>query len=321
MLDGRGAGSNVGFSYASIIRDAQKARWNIDEVLTCVHEIDLQRDLLPEALVHVEALGLPDPQARRCANQIRAHAYLQIFALCERFILPFVMVHAGRSLHDSTEELLALMQFGEEEAKHIALFERFSDAFAFGFGSVCEVIGPPDDIVGSILAEHPLALALAVLHIEWMTQEHYLRSVRANVEIDAQFRNMLRFHWIEEAQHARIDTLIIEEMVVGQSEDDLREGVRGYLRIMRRLKRAFRDQVELDIEAFERTGGALDDAERDRWREIQAAAYREAFILAGLEHPRFRTTVERNFGGGIGELVRAARRWAVPKGMLASAPG
>lgn len=309
---------NVGFSYASIIRDAQKARWNIDQVLTCVHEIDFHRDLLPEALVHVDALGLPDPAARRQANQIRAHAYLQIFALCERFILPFVMIHAGRSLHTSTEELLALMQFGEEEAKHLALFERFAEAFAFGFGSVCEVVGPADDIAGSVLAEHPLAVALAVLHIEWMTQEHYLRSVRGNADIDAQFGNMLRFHWIEEAQHARIDMLIIEKMVVGQSEEDLLEGVRGYLRIMRRMKRLFRDQVELDIEAYERTGGSLDDARRERWREVQTAAYREAFILAGINHPRFRATVRRCFGDGESELARAARRWVVPESLLAS---
>jgi hypothetical protein len=266
----------------------------------------------------VEALGLTDPQARRHANQIRAHGYLQLFALCERFILPFVMVHAGRALHTSTEELLALMQFGEEEAKHIALFERFSEAFAFGFGSVCEVVGPSDDITGSVLAEHPLAVSLAVLHIEWMTQEHYLRSVRGSVDIDAQFKNMLRFHWVEEAQHARIDMLLIDKMVTGHSEQDLKEGVRGYLRIMRRLEQLFADQIELDIEAFGRCGGTLDGAQRDRWREVQAAAYREAFVLAGMNHPRFRSTVERCFGGGLEDLSRAAERLAVPDAMLSS---
>jgi len=306
----------VGPSYASIIRDAQKVRWDIEEVLSCVHDIDFQRDLLPEALVHVRPVGLPDPEARRHANQIRAHAYLQLFALCERFILPFVMVHAGRALHTSTEELLALMQFGEEEAKHIALFERFSEAFSFGFGSVCEVVGPADELSGAVLAEHPLAVALIVLHIEWMTQEHYLRSVRGSVDIDPQFKAMLRFHWIEEAQHARLDGLIIEKLAASQSEEDLYEGVRGYLRIVDRLDRVLTDQVQLDIEAFGRAGGTLDDTQRERWREVQPAAYREAFVLAGIDHPRFRRTVEQHFGPAAAELHRAIERLAVPPGLL-----
>lgn len=306
----------MGPSYASIIRDAQKVRWDIEEVLSCVHDIDFQRDLLPEALVHVRPVGLPDPEARRHANQIRAHAYLQLFALCERFILPFVMVHAGRALHTSTEELLALMQFGEEEAKHIALFERFSEAFSFGFGSVCEVVGPADELSGAVLAEHPLAVALIVLHIEWMTQEHYLRSVRGSVDIDPQFKAMLRFHWIEEAQHARLDGLIIEKLAASQSEEDLYEGVRGYLRIVDRLDRVLTDQVQLDIEAFGRAGGTLDDTQRERWREVQPAAYREAFVLAGIDHPRFRRTVEQHFGPAAAELHRAIERLAVPPGLL-----
>lgn len=307
----------MSFSYASIIRDANKARWAIDDVLACVHDIDFSRDLLPEPLVHVAPLALPDPEARRHANQIRAHSYLQLFALTERFILPFVMVHAGRALHASTEELLALMQFGEEEAKHIALFERFSEAFGFGFGTVCETVGPADDVAGMVLAEHPLAVALAVLHIEWMTQEHYLRSVRGSVEMDPKFKDMLRFHWVEEAQHARIDMLLIDKMTAQSSEDDLREGVRGYLRICRRLKRLLGQQVELDMEAFVRAGGSLDDAQRERWREVQGAAYREAFVLSGLRHPKLQATVRRCLPEGMVEIERAVKRWAVPEGLLA----
>ena len=91
---------------------------------------------------------------------------------------------AADALRSSAERLLAIMQFGEEEAKHIALFERFAEAFEFGFGSACEVIGPAADICDQVLAEDPLAVGLLTLHIEWMTQEHYTAGVRGREEIE-----------------------------------------------------------------------------------------------------------------------------------------
>jgi hypothetical protein len=283
------------YSYASILRDAQKARWSLDDVSACLHQIDFARRFLPDTLVHVDALDFLDDDGRRHLNQIRAHSYVRTFALVERFILPFVMMHAADSMHGSSEQLLALMQFGEEEAKHIALFERFSEAFEFGFGSACRTIGPPQEIAESVLAEDPLSVALAVLHIEWMTQDHYLRSVRNAEDIDPEYKNLLRFHWVEEAQHARLDTLLIDSAVKECSSGRRRLALDGYVRIVESLATALRDQVELDMEGFVSAGGSLTDAQRDRWRTSQATAYQEAFLRAGIVHPRFRAVVERNF--------------------------
>lgn len=299
----------MSFSYASILRDAQKARWSLDDVLACVHQIDFDRRFLPDALVHVDALHFLDDDARRHLNQIRAHSYVRTFALVERFILPFVMMHAGESMHESSEQLLALMQFGEEEAKHISLFERFSEAFEFGFGASCETVGPPQEIAANVLAEDPLAVALAVLHIEWMTQDHYLRSVRNAEEIDPEYKNMLRFHWVEEAQHARLDTLLIDNAVQACSSAQRRAALDGYVRIVESLATALRDQVELDIEGFVRAGGSLTDADRDDWRASQATAYDEAFLRAGIVHPRFRAVVERHFDPRGEMLDRLAARF------------
>ena len=299
----------MGYSFARIIQDAEKARWRIEDVLQCVHDLDFGREFLPEALVRVGELEFLDPIARRHANQIRAHSYLRLFALVERFILPFVMTHAGRVLHSSAEELLALMQFGEEEAKHIALFERFSQAFEFGFGSSCEVVGPSAEIAGAVLAEDPLGVALATLHIEWMTQEHYLHSARGGA-IDPQFEKLLRHHWIEEAQHARIDTILIERMAGDESEHGCRRAAAAYVRIFDAFAALLDRQVELDIEAFCRAGGSLNDGQRARWRASQRAAYREAFVLAGVNHRRFRAVIHGSFPGCRETIDQAARRWS-----------
>lgn len=281
------------FSYSTILADAQRARWSLDEVTARVADIDFRRSFLPDALVHVEELEFLAPDERRIVNQIRAHSYLRLFALVERFILPFAVMHAGDALHRSHDELLALMQFGEEEAKHIALFERFSEAFELGFGCFCEIVGPSEEIAGAVLAEDPLAVALLVLHIEWMTQDHYLRGVKDATGVDSAFTYLLRCHWLEEAQHARIDTLLLEKMARERNEAERERALAGYVALLELLSGALRNQVELDIEAFRRGGGSFDDAQRDRWREQQTLAYEDAFLAAGLHHPRFRGVVDR----------------------------
>jgi hypothetical protein len=48
--------------------------------------------------------------------------------------------------------------------------------------------------------------------IEWFTQLHYIEHVRDASGLDELFRDLLRFHWMEEAQHAKLDTMLIDEI-------------------------------------------------------------------------------------------------------------
>lgn len=286
------------YSYTSILGDAQRARWSLDEVAAHVHELDFTRPFLPERLVHTAGLDELDAHARLVLNHVRAHAYLRLFALVERFILPFAMLHASQAMHASPERLLALMQFGEEEAKHMLLFERFSEAFEFGFGAHCEVIGTADEIAGRVLSEDPLTVALMVLHIEWMTQDHYTAAVRGRTEIDPRFESLLRHHWIEEAQHARLDTLLLDELIADCPEPRRDRALRGYHELLEVFDGLLAAQVELDVEALGRVAGPLSDRVRDRLRAAQHDSYREVFLRAGYEHPRVVEFITRRFGGG-----------------------
>jgi hypothetical protein len=300
------------YSFASIISDAQRARWSLDEVAAGVHDLNFGRRFLPDRLVHVDHLDVLEPGVKLAINHIRAHSYLRMFALVERFILPFAMTHAAAAMRASAERLLALMQFGEEEAKHIALFERFSEAFEFGFGSHCAVVGSSEAVADQVLAEDPLAVGLLVLHIEWMTQEHYTASVRTSAEIDPQFASLLRHHWMEEAQHARIDTLLLEEMIEGYPEPAREQALRGYLDLLERFDELLANQVDLDVEALTSVVGSLAGPTRDRLRTNQRASYREVFLRAGIEHPRVQAFIRRHFGGQHSSLEASSARWRMP---------
>jgi hypothetical protein len=296
-------------SFASILKDSERARWSLEEVTSQLHTIDFQRPFLPERMVHHRP-GQLDPMTDLVLNQIRAHSYLRWLALIERFILPFAMQHAAKSLHGSHERLLALMQFGEDEAKHIALFERFSDAFEIGFGCHCEVAGPAALIADRVLAEDPLSVGLLVLHFEWLTQAHYTTSIRGQTSIDPQFASLLDHHWQEEAQHARIDALLLEEML--QHCPDLRRErvVRGYLELLERLDVLIVEQVELDLDSLVRALGSELPGGHDWLRADQLASYREQMLSIGLEHPSVRAVIAQRFPRARGSVAAAAARWA-----------
>lgn len=86
----------------------------------------------------------------------------------------------------------------------------YTRAFQAGFVTNRETIGPPEKIGKAVLAHSPLGVALVILGIEWMTQQHYLESVRDDEDLDPQFKSLLRYHWMEEAQHTKLDTLMVQ---------------------------------------------------------------------------------------------------------------
>jgi hypothetical protein len=210
------------YSYEATLRSSQRASWKLEDVIGAGSALDFTRPFLPEPLARTEPLDFLDAREKRVLNQIRGHAYLAIFGLVEELILPFVLDQARAELRGDDWRVRALLQFAGEEAKHIQLFKRFREQFERGFGERCDVIGPPEEVARAELAHDPLGVALAILHIEWMTQRHYLDGSRDDGRLDAHFKSLLKHHWMEEAQHARLDTLMVEALAAGRMQQSSR---------------------------------------------------------------------------------------------------
>jgi hypothetical protein len=132
-----------------------------------------------------------------------------------------------------------------------------------------------------------------------MTQRHYLDSVRDDQGLDPQFKSLLRHHWMEEAQHAKLDTLMVEIMAeAGPAE--IEKGINDYAALGGMLDGGFRQQAEFDLASFQRVAGrVLNSKEQDLFRSIQTQALRWTFLGSGMTHPNFLETV--------GDLNPAAR--------------
>jgi hypothetical protein len=288
------------FSYPAVLSAGTRANWQIEDVLPEAAQFDFTRPFMPEALVRIAALSGLSESERLTLNHVRGHEYLAIFGLVEEFILPFVLDHVRSDLAGD-ERSRALLQFASEEAKHIQLFKRFQQTFAAGFDTPCAVIGPAEAIRAEVLRHHPLSVALLVLHLEWMTQGHYLGSIRDDAGIEPLVASMLRHHWIEEAQHAKLDTLMVDALAGGLNTDEVDAAVDGYLEIGAFFDAGFKAQVELNLAAFERAIGRTLDTETQRaFLENQHQALRWTYLGCGMTHPNFAASLD-----GISPNARA----------------
>jgi hypothetical protein len=284
---------NHGYSYQSTLTASRAVNWRIEDIIGGERRLDFTKPFMPESLARVEPLTFLTPDEKRILNQIRGNTYLCIFGLVEEFILPFVLDHARPQLQGDDYRVRALLQFAGEEAKHIQLFKRFRQDFEDGFGSECSVIGPPEAIAAEILAHGPLGVALAILQIEWMSQRHYVDSIKEDQELDPQFKSLLKHHWMEEAQHAKLDTLMVESLAAGRSEDALMQGVEELIDIGGFLDGGLAQQVEFDMDAFERaTGRLLKDPEAEQFRLVQRQANRWTYLGTGMTHEKVLETLE-----------------------------
>jgi hypothetical protein len=280
------------YLYEDILTASQQVNWKIEDIIGGDRQLDFSRHFMPESLARVDQLAFLSEAERCTLNQIRGHAYLNIFGLVEEFILPFVIDHTRPNLQQDDHRTRAMLAFAAEEAKHIHLFKRFRDEFVKGFGSAPDMIGPPEAVAQHILGHHPLGVALVILHIEWMTQRHFLDSIIADDRLDAQFKSLLRNHWMEEAQHAKLDTLMVFDLVKGQDADYIAAGIDGYLKIGGFLDEGLKQQTQFDLEALERAiGRRLTDAQRAEFTRVQHQANRWTYLGSGMSHPKFLETV------------------------------
>ena len=282
------------YTYQGALMASEGVHWRVEDIIGGDKRLDFTKPFMPESLARVRGLSFLNPDEKQTLNQIRGNAYLCIFGLVEEFILPFVLDHARPQLPQDDYRTRAFLQFASEEAKHIHLFKRFRQEFENGFGTPCSVIGPPNEIAKVILAHDPLAVALVILQIEWMSQSHYLGSIKDDQELDAQFKSLLKNHWMEEVQHAKLDTLMVEALAEGRTPAEIEAAVEGYFAIGSFLDAGLVQQVEFDLEAFTRaTGRELSDAEKEEFRRVQLQANRWTYLGSGMTHERFLSTLEK----------------------------
>ncbi|MGZ3421565.1 MAG: diiron oxygenase [Polyangiales bacterium] len=296
------------YDYATCVRNSEKMAWRVDEVMPPDTRLDFTRPFLPEALSGERKLDFLSDDARLKLNQITGHAYLNLFAFVEEYIIATAVRHAQAEMHGDHHAIRALVRFADEEIKHQQLFYRYLEAFKDGFGHECEVLGDAAAVAGVILSKSPMAVLLVTLHLEIMTQAHYTESVRDDDTIDHLFARLLKHHWMEEAQHARIDALELDKLVSEAAPPQLEKAFADYQDLIGAFDGLLEAQAKMDLPSLKRaTGKSFTSEQEEAIIRAQHAAYRNTFLVLGMKNRMFMDIVSTIHADGAQRIAERAQ--------------
>lgn len=274
--------------YQELLETSQRVNWRLEDLTGEGRRLDFTRPFLPETFAQTAPLNFLSQAEKLKLNQIRARGYLALFELVEAFVVPFISDQADDGLVAEPFRAQALRHFAAEETKHRELFSAVLCEFDAGFGTECGLIGPAEDICRAILGHGPLALTIAILGLEWMSQGHYLGAVKDDQHLDPQFKNLLKYHWIEEAQHVKLDSLVLKSLAQRSSALDIGTAITEYFEIGAFLDGGFKQQTELDLNSLERSiGRTLSEDQRQQFLDVQHQALRWTFLGSAMENRNF----------------------------------
>jgi len=292
---------NYDTDYEKLLQTSLRVNWRVEDIIGNGTRMDFSKPFLPESFARTQALTFLTPDEQRVLNQIRAYGYLAMFELVERCILPCIEGHIEKTRDAEGFRTPALAQFAAEEAKHIELFVNFRREFEEDFGSECGFIGPAEQIGAAIRDHSPLGLAVFILGIEWATQCHYVESIRDDQMLDPQIKSLLKHHWLEESQHAKLDALVFYELAAKSSPEQVTQAIDDFLHIGAFIDAGLKQQTELDLASFEAaTGRSLTEDQRVEFVTAQHQAMRWTFLGSAMRN--------KGFLDAIGSVSQAERK-------------
>ena len=299
------------YQYDTVLDGSLRNAWTVDD---CFQDrtFDFTKSFVPERIAGVRGISCLDGDEKRMLNQIRGNTYCHIFAFVEEYIVPMVMDSARADVYgdETPTAVAAALRRGGDQAPG-ADGPRLPRVRHWLRRRVRPRSQDARRWLRSCWTASQLAALLLTSMIEWFTQLHYTEHVRDRSDLDDLFRDLLRFHWIDESRHARLDSLLIDEVAATLSADERERAIDELLQLGGAIDGLLAQQVELDIDALQRaTGRQFSDAERDEIRIEQLRAYRWTFIVSGLEHPNFVRIVNELTEHGTAKIAAAAQALA-----------
>ena len=144
-----------------------------------------------------------------------------------------------------------------------------------------------------VRSKSELAVLLLIDIIEWFVQVHYTEHVLDKTDLDGLFRDLLKHHWLDEAQHAKMDTMLIAEMVEDMPLAEREAAIDEVLELGGAIDGLLQQQIALNIDALAiATGRVFTESEREEISAKTLRAWRWTFLVSGLEHPNVVKLVE-----------------------------
>ncbi|MGE0686625.1 MAG: hypothetical protein AB7P33_07775 [Dehalococcoidia bacterium] len=280
------------YSYSEVLANSKKVAWTEDTVLNN-RRFDLTRRFLPNSLSGVDGISCLSEDEKRILNQIMGTAYCHLFAFVEEFIIPTVSEEAIHEPYGDEVRQRSLLRFSEDELKHQEMFRRSIALFREQSGIDLQLLPDREAVAGVVRSKSKLAVLILIDIIEWFVQVHYTEHVLDESGLDGLFRDLLKYHWLDEAQHAKMDTMLIAETVGDLSLAEREAAIDEVLELGGAIDGLLQSQIQMNIDALEHaTGRAFSAEERAEIAAKTLKAWRYTFLTSGLDHPKVVKMVE-----------------------------
>lgn len=280
--------------YAKCIEVSKRVRWDIEKDVLRNRSFDWSQKFLPDGVSKVHRFDFLDDTEKRLLSQIQGRTYANMFGFVERFITAKVLETTRDHWLGSQVALEALIRFCDEELKHQALFRRVEKMMAAGMPKGYRFLHDPDEVAAAVLQRSTWAVMALILEIELFTQEHYKKSIEPEDNLSELFKDLFLFHWKEETTHAIMDELEWprEDRKLKPAERD--RAVDELIGLVADVDGILQKQSAEDVEYFRRQGSRpFSDEQIKAMKQGVLGAYRWQYIFSGVEHPRFKTLLEK----------------------------
>jgi len=277
----------VTYTYGGCIEQSYRVNWKIKDVLGTL-EFDLNRPWLPAALSGGSGIFCLNPEEKKKLTHVEMGAYSHLFAFVETFIAPLMADLALDSQGENGEAFEALTNFASEEVKHMHLFREVAKRVDAKVGFPLQLVTGQVEVAHVVLSRNKGAVLLLTSAIEWFTQHHYVSSMSHSDELDPLTREIFRCHWMEEAQHARLDHLETLRLFKDMTEAERQEAVEDLIWLVAAVDGLLEQQAVLDVANLSKYLDRVFTAEERN--EVLAGilkAKRHCFIESGVTHPNF----------------------------------
>jgi hypothetical protein len=275
------------YTYGGCIEQAYRVNWKIKDVLGTV-DFDLGRPWLPADLSGSGGIFCLNPEEKRKLTHVEMGAYAHLVGFLETFIAPLMVDLALDAEGEDPHAFEALTNFASEEVKHMHLFREVSRRVDGRLGFPLKRIDGQSEIARAVLSKNKGAVLLLTSAIEWFTQHHYVSSMNHSDELDPLTREIFRCHWMEEAQHARLDQLEGLRLFKDMTAFEREEAIEDLVWLLATVDGLLEQQAILDCANLgQYLGRAFTDQERSEIRENLLMAKRHCFIESGVTHPNF----------------------------------
>jgi hypothetical protein len=274
--------------YARAIWASKRVRWDIDRDVMRGRDFDMDHAFLPVGLSKVDALAFLSPDERRLLSQVQGRSYAYIFGLVERYIGAKVLELSGNHWLGDQVALEALVRFSDEELKHQELFRRIEDMLERRMPAGYTKVADPNEVARAVLGKSTWAVLALTCHIELFTQMHFQQSIEPQDDLSPLWKDVFRYHWVEEVQHAILDELEWKRehrrITLRQKE----QGVDDLIALVAAVDGILQAQAASDAGYFLRIAGRRFDADEEAAvRALMLRAYRWQYIVSGVQHPHF----------------------------------